>query len=75
MLTLTINNSIRSNTPWHKLVGWSLRAILWVHHEQHVGEPRPKIGSICVVVSGGLGGVNIHALWAIKLHHCFSGDV
>lgn len=63
------------NTPWHKLVGWSLGAILWVHHEQHVGEPGPKISSVCVVVSGGFRGVNIHALWTVELHHRFSGDV
>lgn len=64
-----------ANKPWHKLVGWSLWTILWMHHEQHVGEACTKIGSICVVVSGGFRGVNIHALGAIKLHHSFSWDV
>lgn len=58
--------------PWHKLIGGSLWAVLWVHHEQHVRESCSKVGSIRVVVPRGFRGVHIHALWAIKLHHRFS---
>jgi len=34
----------------YKLVCWSLWPILWMHHEKHVRESCPKIGSISVVV-------------------------
>ena len=78
--------------------------VLRMHHEEHVGEARPKVGPISVVVSsqfkithfhknqkmvlvrlyssfvsedppGGLGGVDVHALWAVELHHRLSRDI
>lgn len=65
----------QSNAPRDKLVGWSLWPILGVNHEQHVGETCPKIGSVCVVMSGGFGGVHVHALWAVEFHHGLPRDV
>lgn len=59
----------------NKLVGRSLWPVLRMHHEEHVGEARPKVGPISVVVSGGLGGVDVHALWAVELHHRLSRDI
>jgi len=59
----------------NKLVGRSLWPVLGVHHEEHVREACAKVGAISVVVSGGLGGVDVHALWAVKLHHRLSRDI
>jgi len=58
-----------------KLVGRSLWPVLRMHHEEHVREACAKVGAISVVVSGGLGGVDIHALWAVELHHCLSRHI
>lgn len=60
---------------WDKLVGGPLGPVLGVNHKEHVGEPGAKIGSICVVVSGGLGCVDIHTFRAVELHHGLSRDV
>lgn len=46
-----------------------------MNHEQHVGEPGAKISSICVVMPGGLGCVDIHTFGAVQLHHGLSWDV
>lgn len=35
---------------WDKLVGRPLGPVLWVHHEEHVGEARAKVGPVRVVV-------------------------
>jgi len=58
-----------------KLVGRSLWPVLRMHHEEHVWEASAKVGAIRVVVSGGLGGVDVHALWAVKLDHGLSRDI
>lgn len=64
-----------SNKPWDKLIGGPLGSVLRVNHEEHVGETGAKVGSICVVVPGGLGRVDVHTFGAVKLHHGLSGDV
>lgn len=63
------------NKPGHKLVGWSLGPVLGVHHEEHVGEACAEVGPVCVVMSGGLGRVHVHALGTVQLHHGLSGNV
>ena len=43
--------AIRSpNVATTYLISWTLGPVLGVHHEQHVGEPGPDVGSVCVVV-------------------------
>jgi len=59
----------------NKLVGWSLWPVLWMHHEEHVRESCAKVGPVSVVVSGGLGGVDVHALWAVELDHCLARHI
>ena len=59
----------------HKLVGWPLGSVFGMHHEEHVRESGTEICAIGVMMSGGLGGVNIHALWAVQLDHSFTGYV
>ena len=44
-------------------------------HEQHVREPGTKIHPVDVVVSRGLGSVDITALGAVDLHHRLSWHV
>lgn len=61
--------------PWDKLVGGPLGPVLRVNHEEHVGEASAEIGSICVVVPGGLWCVDIHTFGTVELHHGLSGDV
>lgn len=46
-----------------------------MNHEEHVWEPGTKVGPIGVVVPGGLGGVDVHTLGAVQLHHGLSWDV
>jgi len=58
-----------------KLVGWPLWPVLRVHHEEHVREAGTKVGAISVVVSGGLGCVDIHALWTVELDHRLTRDI
>ena len=61
--------------PGHKLVSWPLGSVFGVHHEEHVGESGTEICAIGVMMSGGLGGVNIHALGAVELDHGLTGHV
>ena len=61
--------------PRDKLVGGPLGPVLRVNHEEHVGEAGAEIGSIRVVVSGGLWCVDIHTFGTVELHHGLSGDV
>lgn len=61
--------------PRDKLIGGPLGPVLWMDHEEHVREASAKIGSICVVVPGGLGCVDIHTFRAVQLHHGLSWDV
>lgn len=65
----------RGHKPWDKLIGGPLGSVLWVNHEEHVWETGAKIGSISVVMPGGLGCVDIHTFRAIQLHHGLSWDV
>ena len=44
-------------------------------HEQHVWEPGTKIHPVDVVVSRGLGSVDITALGAVDLHHRLSRHI
>ena len=60
---------------WNELVGGALRPILRMDHEQHVRETGAKVGPVRVVMSGGLGGVDVHALGTVELDHGLSGDV
>ena len=38
-------------------------------HEEHVREPSTKVDAIDVMVSRGLGSVDITALGTVQLHH------
>lgn len=46
-----------------------------MHHEEHVGEASAEVGAVGVVVPGGFGGVDVHALGAVQLHHRLPRDV
>lgn len=61
--------------PRDKLVGGPLGSVLGVNHEEHVGETGAEIGSICVVMPGRLGRVDVHTFRAVQLHHGLSRDV
>ena len=37
--------------PRHELVGGPLGPVLGVHHEEHVGEPGPEVGTVSVMVA------------------------
>ena len=58
--------------PGDELVGRLLGSVLGVYHEQHVREARAEVGAVDVVMSGGLGRVDVHTLWAVQLHHGFT---
>ena len=59
----------------NELIGWTLRSVLWVHHKKHVGEACAEIGSVRVVVSGRLGGVDVHTFRTIQLDHCLPWNI
>lgn len=61
--------------PRHKLVGRTLRAILGVHHEEHVRESGAEVGAVRVVVSRRFRVVDVDALRAVDLDHRLPGDV
>ena len=71
-------------------IKWQKLPVLRVHHEEHVREAGTKVGAISVVVSGqsshklifspskspgGLGCVDIHALWTVELDHRLTRDI
>lgn len=64
-----------SNQPWDELIGGPLGSVLGVNHEEHVREAGAEIGSVCVVMPGGLGRVDVHTFRAVQLHHGLSWDV
>jgi len=53
----------------NELVCWPLGSVLWMNHKQHVREASAEISPVRMMVSGGLGCINIHAFWAVKLDH------
>lgn len=59
----------------NKLVGRALGSVLRVHHEQHVREPGPEVGTVRVVMPRGFWSVNVHALGTVEFDHCFARDV
>jgi len=59
----------------HELVGGTLRSVVWMNHEEHVGETGAKIGAIGVVVAGGFRSVNIHALGTVQFHHRLAWNI
>ena len=62
--------------PWDELiVGRLFRSVLWVNHEQHMGEAGAEVGPIRVVMPRRLGCVHIHALWTVEFHHCLAGNI
>ena len=61
--------------PGNELVGRAFGAVLWVDHEEHVREAGAEVGPVGVVVSRRLGRVGVLTLWAVKLHHGFSGHI
>ena len=65
----------RGPIPGDKLVGGLFGPVLGVHHEQHVREAGAKVGAVDVVMSGGLGRVDVHTLRAIQLHHRLSRNI
>ena len=57
------------DSPGDELVGRLLGPVLGVHHEQHVGKPGAEVGAVDVVMAGRLGGVHVHTLRTVELHH------
>ena len=55
--------------PGDELVGRAFGSVLWVNHEEHVGEAGAEVGAVGVVMPRLLGGVDVHALRAVELHH------
>lgn len=49
----------------YKLVGWALRSVLWMNHEQHVWKPCTEVSTVCMVVSRGFRSIDVHALGAV----------
>ena len=46
-----------------------------MHHEEHVGKSRAKVDAINMMVTRGLGSVNIATLRAVELHHRFTRNI
>lgn len=51
------------------------RSQLRVDHKQHVRKAGAKVGAIGVMKARRLWIVDVHALWAVQLHHILAGHV
>ena len=66
---------LESVEPGHKLIGWTLWPVFWMHHEEHVWESGAEICAIRVMMPRRFWCVNVHAFGAVEFDHGLSGNV
>ena len=68
---------LESVEPGHKLIGWTLWPVFWMHHEEHVWESGAEICAIRVMMPRRFWCVNVHAFGAVELKfdHFLPGNV